>query len=1166
MDDTDKVLHVIYVGIFVANFLLNTSGDIKAIEFLKECLVLLNSKALKSVKKLTLPIYIQVCFQIFDCYADINDHARAIECGKKLQLILRECSEKEKELIVTCKLAHLYYRQSKYKEAQQLYEEALRITVETGDTNGEGACYANLGTVFLSVSKYAKAKEYLQKALAITKNIGDKAGEATSYGNLATVFLSVGKYAMAEDYLQKALAIRKEIGDKEGGASDYGNLGTVFLSVGKYDKAEKYLQKALAIRKEIRDKEGEASDYGSLGTVSLSLGKYAKAEEYLQKALAIKKEIGDKAGEATSSGNLATVFLSVGKYAKAEEYLQKALAIRKEIGDKEGEATDYGNLGTMFSKVGKYAKAEEYLQKALAIQKEICDKAGEANSYGNLATVFSKVGKYAKAEEYLQKALAIRKEICDKVGEATSYGNLGTVFSKVGKYAKAEEYLQKALAIKKEIGDKAGEATSYGNLATVFLSVGKYAKAEEYLQKALAIRKEIGNKEGEATDYGNLGTMFSKVGIYAKAEEYLQKALAIRKEIGDKAGEALDYENLGAVFLFVGKYAKAEEYLQKALAIRKEIGDKAGEATSYGNLGTVFSKVGKYAKAEEYLRKALAIKKEIGDKAGEATSYENLGTVFYFRGDYAKGKRFHEKALEISYEIGHIELQFSSHLKLTFDTLLLGGSMLEASLNLFASIQKCEEMRDFLRDNDQFKISFFEERVSPYYLLSSLFCATGNQKEALYLVELGRARALADLMSAQYCVEKDISINPLSWFGIENIMEKNSNCTCLYISYFQQDIMCWILNANNAIIFRKKQLNDCIGYKDTKRSVDDVFGNQTFRIFRIFHQEQFEDRSLFSSYASQLTRESSQKDNLTAWRLVEKAEDKTQDPEVPTLVQCYNMIIAPVADLLKEPEIIFVPDRSLYTVPFAALTDESGKYLSDTFRIRIVPSLTTLKLIQNSPEDYHGQTGALIVGEPAVSEVYFKGKREILNPLPSARKEAEMIGRLLGVKPLLGKHATKQAVLQSIHSVSLIHIAAHGDAERGEIALAPSDPTCRIPREEDYLLTMAEISKVRLTAKLVVLSCCHSARGEIKAEGVVGIARAFLGSGARSVLVALWAIEDKATEQFMSRFYEHLIRGESASESLHRAMKWMRDNGFPELRQWAPFMLIGDNVTFNFGK
>ena len=113
---------------------------------------------------------------------------------------------------------------------------------------------------------------------------------------------------------------------------------------------------------------------------------------------------------------------------------------------------------------------------------------------------------------------------------------------------------------------------------------------------------------------------------------------------------------------------------------------------------------------------------------------------------------------------------------------------------------------------------------------------------------------------------------------------------------------------------------------------------------------------------------------------------------------------------------------------------------------------------------------------------------------------------------------------------------------------------------------MADISQVQLRAKLVVLSCCHSARGQVRAEGVVGIARAFLGSGARSVLAALWAIPDEATIKLMSRFYEHLVRGESASESLHQAMKSMRNNGYSDVRDWAPFILIGDNVTFDFGK
>ena len=277
------------------------------------------------------------------------------------------------------------------------------------------------------------------------------------------------------------------------------------------------------------------------------------------------------------------------------------------------------------------------------------------------------------------------------------------------------------------------------------------------------------------------------------------------------------------------------------------------------------------------------------------------------------------------------------------------------------------------------------------------------------------------------------------------------------------------------------------------------------------------------------------------------------------------MIIAPVAKLLKGSEIIIVPDRQLYRVPFPALLDDSGKYLSETFRIRIVPSLTTLKCIQDSPADYHSQTGALIVGDPDVGEVIWKGRRKTIPPLPSARKEAEMIGRLLGVQPLIGLQATRQAVLERINSVSLIHFAAHGNEEKGEIILVPVRTGSQLPRENDCLLTVGDILQVQIRAKLVVLSCCHSGRGQIKVEGVVGMARAFLRSGARSVLVSLWALEDKATEQFMSRFYEHLYRGVSASESLHQAMKWMRDNGFAEVSEWAPFMLIGDNVTFEFG-
>ena len=203
----------------------------------------------------------------------------------------------------------------------------------------------------------------------------------------------------------------------------------------------------------------------------------------------------------------------------------------------------------------------------------------------------------------------------------------------------------------------------------------------------------------------------------------------------------------------------------------------------------------------------------------------------------------------------------------------------------------------------------------------------------------------------------------------------------------------------------------------------------------------------------------------------------------------------------------------MFMVPFSALQDAEGKYFSEKCSLRVIPSLATLKLIIDSAPAYHSQAGALIVGDPDVSRLRGLGR------LPAARQEAKEIAQLLNVSPFLGEQATKEEVLRRITDVCLIHIAAHGDAERGEIACTPNPSSPQLPRKEDFMLTMEDIAKVSIRAKLVVLSCCHSGRGKImKAEGVVGIARAFTASRARSVLVAPWLLNDESTKELMIRF------------------------------------------------
>ena len=249
--------------------------------------------------------------------------------------------------------------------------------------------------------------------------------------------------------------------------------------------------------------------------------------------------------------------------------------------------------------------------------------------------------------------------------------------------------------------------------------------------------------------------------------------------------------------------------------------------------------------------------------------------------------------------------------------------------------------------------------------------------------------------------------------------------------------------------------------------------------------------------------------------------------------------------------------------------------LSESIRIRTIPSLTSLKLIIASPDVCHSKSRLLLVGNPCLEMVTKCGKPGFKN-LENAEKEVKKIGGILKVQPLTGKEATKQAVLDRITSVALVHIAAHGKKETGEIALAPNagweegqEPRSKkkAPKEEDYILTVSDVQAVRLHARLVVLSCCHSGRGKVMSEGVVGIARAFLAAGARSVLVSLWEINDEATMEFMTSFYQYLADGKSASVALHQPMKSLRDSEkFSAIKFWAPFMLIGDDVTLDIGK
>ena len=459
-----------------------------------------------------------------------------------------------------------------------------------------------------------------------------------------------------------------------------------------------------------------------------------------------------------------------------------------------------------------------------------------------------------------------------------------------------------------------------------------------------------------------------------------------------------------------------------------------------------------------------------------------------------------------------------------------------------------------LQQKDEWKISF--RNSYDFQELVALQVQQGKIIEALFTAVAGRVQALVDLMESQYEGKKSIPLS--SKREMEVILSKISSHISSPTLFLDRDrdrdrdtcdeaVYLWLLLKGQQRQFKRKEIS-----VELKKLID-----QTYKQIGIKGRGRSDNRSPDEPEDEEI-------DDLSD-RGTEASASSSQQGEGGALKTLYEVVIAPISHLIKGDELIIVPDGSLFLIPYAPLVDQHSKYLSETLRIRLAPSLTCLRLLAECPEGRYSTSGALLVGNPWVETVRISRKN--LPQLPGAEKEVKMIGQILNIVPLTGKDATKEQVLSRLNPVSLIHIAAHGRTERGEIILSPNLASVDKPKEDDFLLTMTDVLGAKLHAKLVVLSCCHSGQGPIKAEGVVGTARAFLGAGARTVIATLWAINDEAILEFMSPFYEHLVAGQSASKALHQAMKCLRESErYEAVKHWAPFVLIGDDVTLNLSQ
>ena len=157
--------------------------------------------------------------------------------------------------------------------------------------------------------------------------------------------------------------------------------------------------------------------------------------------------------------------------------------------------------------------------------------------------------------------------------------------------------------------------------------------------------------------------------------------------------------------------------------------------------------------------------------------------------------------------------------------------------------------------------------------------------------------------------------------------------------------------------------------------------------------------------------------------------------------------------------------------------------------------------------------------------------------------------------------ATLAQVQEAAAECHILHLAAHGD-------FRPDNPLFSGLALADGWLTTLDIFNLHLGASLVTLSACQTGRSVVSGgDELLGLMRAFLSAGAASLVLSLWAVEDRSTARLMETFYEKMAEGYTKAAALRCAQLQFIEGrcGDGETATscthpyfWAPFFLVGD--------
>jgi len=617
----------------------------------------------------------------------------------------------------------------------------------------------------------------------------------------------------------------------------------------------------------------------------------------------------------------------------------------------------------------------------------------------------------------------------------------------------------------------------------------------------------------ESRAYSNLADLHSMNGEYSESAGYYTKTIELCSELEATFETAKeDTDGLGEEEL-----AALETECESKVSMCKETKGKA-----YADLAAVHHELEESATAMEDMENAIRLAEEVNDKQAEGERLTQLAALKM----YGTG------------QVDNVECQ----------------GLLEKSIGVWRQYAVALRQQLLLDlENEEIEnpdlantraAQFFEEHASTYASLQKVLVAQDKDQEALVVAEEGRTQALYDLLQLTGdAAPTEADCAPMTVEEMTTLAKDNDMSLVVY-SMVEADrtLYVWLIQPDGEIVFKNVNIEDALASEDTSLS----------QAVRQLYE------TMAAAARSSLCR--GPRDNRDE---DEEVEAPAPDAAIPELQHLYTALIEPVVDQLNaDKDVVFIPHGVLSLVPFTALRNAAGEHLIEKFAVSTAPSARVLRTMLARGNGL-ATDASLVVGNPVTLPQYE------LTEIPGSATEATEVADIVGGECTVwtGDDARMQKVANMMQSVSMLHFACH--SQPGILVFAPTLPTGEEeedeedePEYDDGLLHKEHIHCLRLMAKpTVVLSGSYTAAGSITEDGIVGLPRAFIAAGAKSVLATMWATQDESAPVLLKAWHQGQKDCSSQAKALRSAMLTLQaaeDGKFKHPVHWAGFTLLGN--------